>query len=99
MGLPESETFLDKSDAASKCDDPWIPCAVLLAAAAAANALAQIGAQDKVQAHWQPETRRKAAPDSEGESQSPAPQKPEAHRRTSAESHRRQSHSQAVSPA
>jgi hypothetical protein len=36
--------------AAAKCDDPWVLRTVLLAAAAA-NALAQTGAQDTVQAH------------------------------------------------
>jgi hypothetical protein len=45
------------------------------------------------------EVSQKAAPDSEGESQSQAPPKPEAHRYTSAKGHRRQSRSRAVSPA
>ncbi len=37
--------------AVAKCDDPWILRTVLVAAAATANALAQTGAQDAVQAH------------------------------------------------
>ena len=77
--------------AAAECDDPRILRAVLLAAAATANALAQTGDSAGTP------TRRKATPDSEGGSQNPAPPKPEAHRHTSAKGHCRQPHNQAVS--
>jgi hypothetical protein len=86
----------DAAAAAAECDDPRVLRAVLLAAAATANALAQTGAQDTVQAHrrgGRPPPTRRANPRAR-------PQNPEAHRHTSAKSHR-QSHTgnQAVSPA
>jgi hypothetical protein len=81
----------DAAAADAECDDPRVLRAVLLAAAATANALAQTGAQDTVQAHRRggrpPPTRRANL--------KARPQNPEAHRHTSAKS-RRQSHSQAA---
>jgi hypothetical protein len=87
-------TAADAAAAAAECNHPRILHAVLLAAAATAAANAQLlcTGTDRCTGHsagtpTTRRTRRKAAPDSEGESQSPAPQKPEAHRHTSAKSH------------